>query len=124
MKHYLQVTDEHFEKATQNPTQTVHDSGDSGGQQSQHSIKKSEKDTIVNLSHKCTSVHVAEAGLEQCPQTSGEPTDLQSGRAKSDVNRTTHEIDQNLLVVIQSWRCLPTEIKKAILAIINSFDVD
>jgi hypothetical protein len=32
MKHYLQVTDAHFQKATQNPTQPVHDRGVCDGQ--------------------------------------------------------------------------------------------
>ena len=68
-KHYLQVTDEHFEKATQNPTQTMHDSSDSEGQQSQKGVKKSEKDTIVNLSHLFANLQVAREGLE--PPTKG-----------------------------------------------------
>ena len=79
-KHYLQTTDEHFRKAAQNPTQSVHDRGDCNGQQAQvpHSgpIESSRKSLADNAeqpeactSHfdKCTKVAVE--GLE--PPTRG-----------------------------------------------------
>lgn len=60
-KHYLQVTDEHFRKATQNPTQTVHDNGDCDGPEHQLTRRKSLPDIAGQL---VTSQQVAEAGLE------------------------------------------------------------
>ncbi|MFO7908055.1 MAG: hypothetical protein R6U98_35770, partial [Pirellulaceae bacterium] len=43
-KHYLQITEEHFRKATQNPTQPVHDTGDSDGLAPQETPRKSVPD--------------------------------------------------------------------------------
>jgi len=60
-KHYLQVTDDHFKKATQNPTQTVHDGT---CQQVPSQSKSPVMSFLDHLGQACTSVHVAEAGLE------------------------------------------------------------
>ena len=68
-KHYLQVTDEHFEKATQNPTQPVHDNGDSERQAQQQSPELSAFSDADNSGQLVTSVQVAEEGLE--PPTRG-----------------------------------------------------
>ncbi len=66
-KHYLQVTDEHFRKATrsaQNPTQTVHDDDDCSGQQSRESLASSKESSAVNCGQSLPTVKVAETGLE------------------------------------------------------------
>ena len=60
-KHYLQVTDDHFAKATQDPTQTVHDRSDCDGQAQQDTPRKSLAD---NAGQPLPIVQVAEAGLE------------------------------------------------------------
>jgi integrase len=60
-KHYLQVTEDHFAKATQKATQTVHDSGCQGGIAPSTAVRKS---FPVNVGQQCTSVQVAGAGLE------------------------------------------------------------
>ena len=65
-KHYLQTTDEHFRKATQNPTQTVHDNGDCDGPAQQETPRKSLSDNAGQL---VTCEKVAEEGLE--PPTRG-----------------------------------------------------
>jgi len=65
-KHYLQVTDEHFASATQNPTQTAHDNADCDGQQNQETPAMSGVDMPGQW---WTSVQVAEEGLE--PPTRG-----------------------------------------------------
>jgi len=49
VKHYLQTTEEHFRKATQNPTQTVHDNGDCDGLVHQETPRKSLSDTAGQL---------------------------------------------------------------------------
>ena len=63
-KHYLQVTDEHFRKATQNPTQTVQDKDDCDGQQRPDNEEKSENSGAVTSSPLVFTCSVAEAGLE------------------------------------------------------------
>ena len=65
-KHYLQTTEEHFRKAAQNPTQTVHDKGDCDGLAQQETPRKSLADNAGSM---CTTVQVAEEGLE--PPTRG-----------------------------------------------------
>ena len=63
-KHYLQVTDEHFQKATQNPTQTVHDKGVSDGQQKQEPSQLSGKDTYGNAGQLLNIYPVGDTGFE------------------------------------------------------------
>ena len=65
-KHYLQVTNEHFLKATKNPTQTVHDKAVCDGQAQQETPQLSMSD---NAGLRCTTVQVAAQGLE--PRTLG-----------------------------------------------------
>jgi len=60
-KHYLQVTDDHFQKATQNPTQTVHDKGVCDGQAQQETPQLSVPD---NAGLMCTTVQMTPTGLE------------------------------------------------------------
>ena len=60
-KHYLQVTDEHFRKAAQNPTQTAHENAVCDGQASGENPKTSYTDNAIPLS---AIEQVAEAGLE------------------------------------------------------------
>lgn len=67
-KHYLQVTDEHFKKATQNPTQTVHVEGVSGGQQKQQTPQLSGNDAPDNTGQLLNMLPVGDAGFE--PATS------------------------------------------------------
>ena len=59
MKHYLQTTDAHFQKAVgksaQNPTQTVHDRSDRGRQQQQEPQQMSGKTTPDKVEHSATS---------------------------------------------------------------------
>ena len=61
MKHYLQVTDDHFRKATQNPTQTVHDSSVRGMTAKQQTPQKS---AVDNAGQVWTPVKVGDEGLE------------------------------------------------------------
>ena len=64
-KHYLQTTDEHFkkatQKATQNPTQTVHDNGDWDGPAHQKTPQMSVSD---NAGHTQTKIKAPPVGLE------------------------------------------------------------
>ena len=69
LKNYLQVTDGHFEKATQNPTQTVHDTGDLERQRFGKSSRMSEETHNGNSCQPLPIVKVGRAGLE--PATKG-----------------------------------------------------
>ena len=69
LKNYLQVTDGHFEKATQNPTQTVHDTSDSERQRFGKSSRMSEETHNGNSCQPLPIVKVGRAGLE--PATKG-----------------------------------------------------
>ena len=60
-KHYLQVTDEHFRKAAQNPTQTVHEGGCQAMTGKQETPQLSGSDNAGQLLNTC---QVAGAGLE------------------------------------------------------------
>ena len=64
-KHYLQTTDEHFKKATQKatqiPTQTVHDNGDWDGPAHQKTPQMSVSD---NAGHTQTKIKAPPVGLE------------------------------------------------------------
>ena len=65
-KYYLQVTDAHFLKATQNPTQSV---SASGCQQETAEKKNPNLEVPVIPWHMCSNIQVAEEGLE--PPTRG-----------------------------------------------------
>jgi hypothetical protein len=65
-KHYLQTTDGHFQKAAQNPTQTVHDNGDWDGPAHQKTPQMSVSD---NAEQPVTCGKVGPEGLE--PPTKG-----------------------------------------------------
>ena len=65
-KYYLQVTEDHFQKATQNPTQTVRDSGGEAITEKQETPEMSDSDNPGQL---CAIAQVAEEGLE--PPTRG-----------------------------------------------------
>ena len=69
LKNYLQVTDGHFEKATQNPTQTVHDTSDSERQRFGKSSRMSEETHNGNSCQPLQNQEVGRAGLE--PATKG-----------------------------------------------------
>ena len=60
-KHYLQVTEDHFHKATQNPTQTVHETGCQSMSWTSAMFTKSLSGRAGHLMSIC---QVAEAGLE------------------------------------------------------------
>ena len=62
--HYLQVTEAHFRKATQNPTHPVHDSPVWDGQKKQESLQLSEFFTPDNDGQSLNMKKIAEAGLE------------------------------------------------------------
>jgi integrase len=65
VKHYLQVTDDHFSKAVQNPVQHLHETPRSGSQP--QLSQDGEMQGIHYSANSCDSVHkskVAEAGLE------------------------------------------------------------
>jgi len=64
MKHYLQTTDEHFRKAAQNPTQTVHDTSVSDGQQKQGTPQLSGKDVPDNGGQLLNIHSVGDTGFE------------------------------------------------------------
>jgi hypothetical protein len=80
-KHYLQVTEPHFEKATQ----TMHDSGDSQCPASSEGLVLSAFSHDDDPCHTCTNDHVAEAGIERTAKTSGKTHDCDLGDVKSDV---------------------------------------
>ncbi len=63
-KHYLQVTDEHFRKAAQNPPQTVHAMGVRGGQRRQQTPQLSGKDAPDNAGQLLNVCTVDRGGLE------------------------------------------------------------
>jgi len=65
-KHYLQVTEEHFQKATSNPTSHMHADGSKRQQ--------TEKETAAPPAFAdCTAVHIPPRGVEQ-PADSGRET--------------------------------------------------
>jgi len=72
-KHYLQITDEHYQDAinnpTQNPTQSVHDSDDSAKPPRPDKQETSGKSMIVNLGQPLYMHSVVREGLE--PPTKG-----------------------------------------------------
>ena len=57
-KHYLHVTEAHFQKAAQNPTQTMHVRGVCDGQQKQETPQLSENDAPDN-SGQLLNIHSA-----------------------------------------------------------------
>jgi len=61
VKHYLQVTDEHFAKAVQNPVQQVHASGGTESQAETDDCDNSNSCDIVRVG---ANQKVAETGLE------------------------------------------------------------
>ena len=63
-RHYLQVTEDHFKKATQKATQTVHDRSDSGGQEYVKTAEMPPVDCPDNQGQSCTHVQVAGRRLE------------------------------------------------------------
>ncbi len=65
-KHYLQVTDDHFKKATSEKAQSAHGNGDSDRQDQPET---SDRSISANRGQYCTSVQIAEEGLE--PPTRG-----------------------------------------------------
>jgi integrase len=76
MRHYLQVTDEHFERAVQNPVQQVAASGGTGSQPKPADSENREKCRDVRL-HAAVcellkAVGMGVTGLEQCQHTAGE----------------------------------------------------
>ena len=75
-KHYLQVTDEHFRKATQ----TAHDRGDSEGLRIPRNCQMSHVDKAGPL---LPSLQVAEAGLERGGESRGKTAILERGGAES-----------------------------------------
>ena len=63
-RHYLQVTDADFEKATSNPTSPMHADGRAGPQK--------EKETAVKpATTNCTAVHIPSTGIEPVTSSSG-----------------------------------------------------
>jgi integrase len=68
-KHYLQVTDEHFRKAAQNPAQSARDRDESDRLGSDDIAKSSGKSKGDNRGQLCASGKIAEEGLE--PPTRG-----------------------------------------------------
>jgi hypothetical protein len=68
-KHYLQVTDEHFKKAAQNPGQPAPDGNDFHGHRSRDIAKSSGKSKDGKQDQLCATGEIAEEGLE--PPTRG-----------------------------------------------------
>ena len=67
-KHYLQTTEEHFRKATQNPTQTLQDNAACEGQPRQDQEETSEESAIVACGPSCTDEQAPPVGLEPTTQ--------------------------------------------------------
>ena len=121
-KHYLQVTEDHFAKAVQNPVQQPAVLPRTG---SQATLPAHEKTPVLQgFAAGCEVVQsgrVEDRGLEPgefpCRNThiSGE------GGAKSGaVDGENRPIDPDLAQVIEAWHTLPPDTRTAILAIVEA----
>ena len=63
-KHYLQTTEEHFQKAAQNPTQPVHESGGQGLSPKQETPQLSAFDASDNAGQLLNTYRVGDTGFE------------------------------------------------------------
>ena len=117
-KHYLQVTDAHFAKATQNPTQ-------SGAEIERTTTKRPLRlSEFPADSARFTSVNtntVAEAGLETSSDFAGNSTIGRQGDSQSD--SLGGIVDPRLARLIEVWPVLDDDVKAEIVRL-ASYDVD
>ena len=106
-KHYLQVTDEHFRKATQ----TAHDRGDSEGLRIPRNCQMSHVDKAGPL---LPSLQVAEAGLERGGESRVKTAILEKGGAESGA------VDADLQSIVDAWSQLTRSTKAEILDMVRT----
>ena len=110
-KHYLQVTDEHFRKATQ----TAHDRGDSEGLRIPRNCQMSHVDKAGPL---LPSLQVAEAGLERGGESRGKTATLERGGAESGAVDAL--VDADLRSIVDAWSQLTRSTKAEILDMVRT----
>jgi len=128
MKHYLQVTDEHFTKATQKAVQYAAAERSTGSHDKKWDIEKPPENNNLRLGAKrCNSLQTKEMGLTglelqdvtacNCSRLydSPKPGDAFSGA----VLAASILSDSDLQFLIANWAKLPEGIKSGILAIVN-----
>ena len=118
--HYLQVTDEHFEKgAAQNAAQSAYDNGDSDGQRSQSVEQQSEEmseesngdNNCHTLAEVICNIKMLPVGTEQQPESSGNTHVPSRGAAESTA------LDTSLAVVIRAWPVLDQQTRDVIVSL-------
>ena len=123
-KHYLQVTDDHFALATEalrNPVQSAHATGRTVPQADKQEGVFAEECRPLRY---CTTVDMAEAGLEPDSVTPCGQRDLGKSpgprAAKSGaVDARELPLDPDLAVVVEVWPTLPEATRQAVLRIVR-----
>ena len=124
MRHYLQTTEEDFEravqpqKAKQNPKQYLH----AEARKESHDENSNSRNSLLlrALATKCDFLRHREAprkGLEQAQEPSGNPQF--SNEAKQNPKQLAHE-DHDLAELICAWPALHDAIKAGIVAIVRA----
>ena len=121
-KHYLQVTDDHFAKAVQNPAQQARAEqclAVNSPDDAQEKPPENQGDALVSTaSH---SDQVGDTGLEQPPVFSKETAISSRGGAESGAPPADLPAsDPDLRLVVEAWPTLPEPMRAAILAIVRT----
>ena len=121
-KHYLQLTDDHFEKAVRNPVQQPAVLPRTGSQAGSATDQKTP--VLQGNAGGCDHLRdgqVPPAGIEQKPFSSGRVQVSETAGAKSGaVDRENAPIIPDLETVIDAWHTLPPNTRTAILAIVEA----
>ena len=120
-KHYLQVTEDHFAKAVQNPVQQAHAPSRTDGQETTKA-----PDTQGLMRNRATTgdvvpeAQVAGTGFQRRPFPLGNSHILTTGAAKSGASDAANQVvDAELNEVIDAWPELPAAIKSGIMAMVR-----
>jgi len=117
-KHYLQVTDDHFTKALQQPAVLPRTGSQAGSAQDEKTP------VLQGDAAECDHLRdgqVPPAGIEQSADSPRRVQVSETAGAKSGaVDRENAPIDADLASVIDAWHSLPPDTRTAILAIVEA----
>jgi len=129
MKHYLQVTDEHFAKAVQNPVQQVSasarkDSQAGYAEEPEPAICGTLRHDAVQCTHREVEM-VCDTGLEPkhvttCGDKDSQNPSPEGGAESGAVSPISGPIDPDLQRVIDAWPNLPEAAKAGIIAMVKA----
>ncbi len=127
-KHYLQVTDSHFQEAAQNPTQKGTEMSEPDGKTVIRPIRENEKGPVFpGLSASCTilnKITVLPRGVELSQDSAGNSRADDQGDSQSDSLVVVS--DPRLARLIEVWPALADDVKGEMLTLagLRSYDVD